>query len=94
MSEGDEEVPSFGSCDIHKGCPACQGTPLLLRWGWEFSPIGTFSLAGEQMKVPGRHIARISCGACGWSAAGRLSDDARVENGRFVSGHFEQLRDA
>jgi Zn ribbon nucleic-acid-binding protein len=89
-----EPVPASGWCEIGKRCPACQATPLLLRWGLEAKRLGSFSLAGAQMKVSARQVARVSCGACGWSVPGRFTDDARIRDGRFISGHFEPAADA
>lgn len=38
-------------------------------------PIGSFSLAGAQMKVSAHAMLRLRCVRCGWSIVGHLASD-------------------
>ncbi len=81
--------PSNGECDIRKPCPRCGERQLTLSWWLEAKPIGTFSLAGQQLKFSARENAVVRCQFCRLVLQGRITPDAEVVNGRFVSGHFE-----
>lgn len=81
--------PASGACNITKPCPRCHKTKLELKWWLEAKPIGTFSLAGQQMKFSAFENAAIRCRGCELIMPGRITEDASVVDGRFVSGHFE-----
>ncbi len=81
--------PASGHCDIAKPCPFCGQRKLELRWWLEAKPVGTFSLAGAQLKFSAVENAVVQCHGCEAIIPGTITADAHVENGRFVSGHFE-----
>lgn len=74
--------------DLPKPCPSCGASPLELSWGLVARPLGTWSLAGAQMKTSAVEWATVSCPACGVQVPGRLVD-AQFDGGRFTGGHFE-----
>lgn len=55
-------------------CPACGATALRIEWRTRVvaSPIGTFALAGQQVKAPAKTEPWpwVRCGACGIEAEG------------------------
>lgn len=63
---------------------------------FEARPVGDYSLAGVQTKFSAQMKARMSCGACGWSALGQLEDveleDVELEDGMFIGGYFVAAR--
>lgn len=54
-------------------CPACGQLYLILETRWDTSDIGTFSLAGMQMKLPAVVEIWIRCLNCGVEAKGHRS---------------------
>ena len=71
-----------------KPCPQCGENTLSLEAKWQFKLPGTFSLSGVQMKTEATIRAALTCGACGWSADGRLEGVETDANGVVVSGHL------
>lgn len=57
-------------------CPACAEQPaLVLTWPlFAARPLGTWSLAGHQLKTSAIEYALVRCGHCGWSVTGDLVD--------------------
>ncbi len=82
-------VPSTGQIVLNKSCPLCGSRPLAVAWGLRAKKIGDFSLSGAQMKISAVEFCEISCSHCGMWAPGRFTDDTKIEDGTFVSGHFE-----
>ncbi len=74
--------------EVPRPCPECGASPLGLSWGLSARPLGTWSLAGAQMKTSAVEWALVTCTGCGLRVPGRLIDPV-IENGRFVGGHFE-----
>ena len=71
-------------------CPRCsaQGT-VSIRPALRAKPIGSFSLAGAQMKVSAHSGVVAGCSSCGLRAFGHLQDPVISEDGTtFVSGYF------
>ena len=55
-------------------CPACGAVALRVEQRLEAKPIGTWSLAGSQMKVFAGYWPWLVCGACGVEARGEIDD--------------------
>ncbi len=83
-------VPTSGEADLDKVCPNCFRQPLTLRWWMQAKPLGSYSLAGVQMKVSAFDAASISCPSCDWTVPGRLVN-ARMIDGKFIAGDFQQV---
>jgi hypothetical protein len=71
-------------------CPNCGAGPgtlsLGLGDGLQVKPIGSFSLAGAQMKFSARATPLLCCSACGLRREGRWDDDGRHVTFRPVEG--------
>lgn len=81
-------VPLSGSADLPQPCPVCSGL-LELSWRLTAKPIGSFSLAGAQMKVSALVRAQVLCAGCGLAAVGSLPGAVMAADGRsFTGGHF------
>ncbi len=70
-----------------RGCPNCQAGGLELRASFKASPLGSFSLAGAEMKVSARLLAMLYCPACTWHAEGYL-DRPEMDGSVFCGGYF------
>jgi hypothetical protein len=55
-----------------RACPACHAGPLQLTQTLAAKPIGTFSLAGAQMKVSAEQLWKLACPSCSWYAVGHI----------------------
>ena len=70
-------------------CPSCGATgglaltPVLVT-----RPAGSYSLSGAQHKTAASDAARLSCAACGWSAAGRIEGLEVAGDGTITGGHL------
>lgn len=70
-----------------KGCPRCGASGTLsVHRAFEANPLGSFSLAGAQMKMSAREVAVAQCSACNLSVRGHLEDVTVGEDGRTVTG--------
>jgi hypothetical protein len=71
-------------------CPKCQEENTITIWaGLVARPIGTFSLAGAQMKVSAHRTVIAECSSCGLSVMGHLEDPTYADDGvTFAGGHF------
>lgn len=49
-------------------CPMCGNVGFTVSWVLRAKPIGTFSLAGQQMKVSAKEVAVVKCDGCGLEA--------------------------
>lgn len=60
-------------------CPVCGAAPgaLSLAECWEVPPLGTWSLAGAQLKTPARVVPVATCAACGLYQRGSYDPDGR-----------------
>lgn len=60
-------------------CPKCGHEPPTLRVVSRIytEPLGTFSVAGQQMKVIGAALPTMVCGACDFALAGRNTADGK-----------------
>lgn len=58
-------------------CPACKAPPgsLRLTGGLQARPLGSFSLAGAQMKVSARSVPVLTCTACPMRLVGEFDRD-------------------
>lgn len=70
-------------------CPHCGSGPLQLNRSITAKPIGTFSLAGAQMKVSAVDQHILSCAACGWYAVGDVEGVEATADGTITGGHFQ-----
>jgi hypothetical protein len=83
------EAPPSGAIDLPQDCPQCAQQRLEMVWTLVAHPIGTFSLAGAQMKFSASVVAVVRCHNCGFRAQGRLEDATMAEDGlSFTGGHF------
>lgn len=68
-------------------CPSCgvssraDPTALALERTFVVRPLGTFSVAGVQMKTVGHDALRLSC-RCGWAILGAMDGDVFVGDPR------------
>ncbi len=71
-------------------CPNCQATgTIVIDFELRARPIGSFSLAGAQMKVSAEQVAIAECTACGARTPGRLENTVLGPDGKtFTGGHF------
>lgn len=71
-------------------CPSCRGTGTInVARVLVAKPIGSFSLAGAQLKVSAIDAAVAECSACGLTVSGRLENATLGPDGRtFTGGHF------
>lgn len=53
-------------------CPACGQTTLSIEERFEPKPVGTWSLAGAQMKLTGKMWPYVRCSNCGVEARGKI----------------------
>jgi hypothetical protein len=59
-------------------CPVCSTVGTLnISDRIRVKPLGSFSLAGAQMKAPGRVYPFLECTACGLAVEGRYDQDGR-----------------
>lgn len=71
-------------------CPDC-GTKnsIVITPGIVCRPLGTFSLAGTQMKVSAHTVAIADCTVCDLHVLGHLEDPELAEDGKtFTGGRF------
>lgn len=55
------------SDDIAKTpCPGCGALALSIQVGIRLKELGSFSLAGQQMKASGSHAPILRCTECAW----------------------------
>lgn len=54
-----------------QSCPQCGFAGLVIEWRLTSKPLGSFSLAGSQMKVSATELPWIKCPACGVEAEGK-----------------------
>jgi len=54
-------------------CPSCGEKTLRIEFKMTIKPIGTFSLAGAQMKFSSRMVPWLICGNCGIKAEGHMA---------------------
>jgi hypothetical protein len=72
-------------------CPDCgassrtDSTAFEIRKTLVASPIGSFSLAGAQMKVSAREVLVLQCAHCGWHVIGHLEVDEDGTPRNFVA---------
>lgn len=71
-------------------CPNCETeNSITITRALSARQIGTFSLAGAQMKVSAHSVARAECSVCDLSVIGHLENPVLAEDGKtFVGGHF------
>lgn len=74
------EIDPLAARQSRTPCPECGKTgTMTLGRKLRANPIGSFSLAGAQMKVSARDVDTITCdpdvGGCGWSADGVYDAD-------------------
>lgn len=61
-------------------CPKCGGEDTVeVRRGFVAKPLGTFSLAGAQMKVSAHEVAIATCTECDLHLTGHLETTADPE---------------
>jgi hypothetical protein len=59
-------------------CPVCHATGTLsVGQRIVVRPLGSFSLAGAQLKAPGRVYPVLTCTECGLEVVGRYDPDGR-----------------
>lgn len=71
-----------------KPCPACSHVGLTMTYELRALPLGTWSLAGAQLKTSAKTVAVVTCDACGTSTAGYLDGATFDQAGGFTGGHF------
>lgn len=77
-----------GAAPVAKPCPWCARTGgLTLGTALVAKPLGTWSLAGAQLKTSARLRAVLACSLCDRSATGYL-DGVTVRDGTVTGGHF------
>jgi hypothetical protein len=76
--------------EIRADCPRCQASGTIsVRRVLTAKPLGTFSLAGAQIKVSAVESAVAECSACDLSVVGHLENATLSPDGRaFTGGHF------
>ena len=62
---------------VDQNGPKCSDA-LWLELRLVAKPIGSFSLAGVQMKVSAGETPVLSCSGCDWTVAGRIEDGKAV----------------
>lgn len=63
---------------VYQQCPRCPSPVLWLDLIMFAKTIGTFSLAGAQIKVPAQTVPRLTCQACNWNLIGKIEDNQAV----------------
>jgi hypothetical protein len=88
-SEADQPAPLSGDADLPLPCPSCNRTLMSMSWTLVARPVGSFSLAGAQMKVSASSRAVVRCRGCAFEAHGTI-DGARAsaDGTMLVAGHF------
>lgn len=75
-------------------CPRCSHGTIEFRQGLAARRVGTYSLAGAQMKASVTTCLIATCTRCDFTAAGYPEDYVYDEVTRtFVAGHFVEDRD-
>jgi hypothetical protein len=72
-----------------RACPACHAGPLALSRTLVAKKVGTFSLAGGQMKVSAKQLWKLQCPSCSWHVIGRIEGgeyDPKTET--MIGGHL------
>ncbi len=83
------KTPLTGEANLPQPCPDCHETTLVLAWGLATRPVGSYSLAGAQLKISVRTWARVSCCACDYHIDGHLQDPVMSDDGLwFTDGQF------
>ncbi len=74
-----------------KRCPKCRNGHIVLSRGLVSRKLGTFSLAGAQLKTSAREADIAECSLdCGFRLFGDIVDATYdPATGRFTGGHFE-----
>lgn len=75
-----------------KPCPKCgaAGT-VALRPALIVQPLGSFSLAGVQLKVSAREGWELACSACAFRVLGQVEGLETDETGQITAGTFVAL---
>lgn len=73
MADPDPENPTHRTL-VEKAaaqleCPMCGHVGFTVSWKLVAKPLGTFSLAGHQMKVSAREVPVVKCDGCGLEGA-------------------------
>lgn len=71
-------------------CPNCGAeNTVTIRPGLSAKQIGTFSLAGAQMKFSANEVAIAECSSCDLKVFGRIEAGTLAGDGKtFTGGHF------
>lgn len=54
-------------------CPGCQASTLTVEYRLRAQPLGTFSLAGQQLKFSALEWPWVVCPGCGAEAEGKVT---------------------
>lgn len=54
-------------------CPKCQESTLKVEYRLKTQPVGSFSLAGQQMKFSALEWPWVVCSGCGAESEGKIS---------------------
>jgi hypothetical protein len=73
--------------ELRSNCPRCEATPLRIRWELAVKPIGSFSLAGQQMKWSAANRAVVWCTNCSFEVHGTVTG-VEVVGDQVVAGEF------
>ncbi len=52
-------------------CPKCHNRGLIVEWRYRAKKIGSYSVAGQSLKVVATRVPWIKCPACGVEAEGK-----------------------
>lgn len=75
-----------------KPCPECGAVgTVALRPAMVAKPLGTFSLAGAQMKVSAWRGWELACSACPFRVLGQVEGLETDETGQITAGTFVAL---
>jgi hypothetical protein len=71
-----------------KRCKHCGEGPMEVSRGIQLKPLGTFSLAGAQLKASAYDTLKLSCADCGlyafgWATGLEVDDGGKVTAGTF-----------
>lgn len=67
----------IGAKPVPDPCPHCGVAALHIEARFAASPIGTYSLAGAQMKLAAELTVYLVCRACGAEVRGAIEPDGR-----------------